>query len=41
MAACEICWAAASHRALLGQGHTADLYVEELAAHPEHGKATS
>lgn len=35
MAACEICWAKASHRALLGQGFTADLYREEMAANPD------
>lgn len=36
MAACETCWAAASFRAALGQGATAELYYEELERHPEH-----
>lgn len=36
MTACEVCWTAASIRSAFGQGHTADLYREELAAHPEH-----
>lgn len=35
MSACEECWSRAAHRALLGYGHTADLYHEELVKHEE------
>ena len=40
MSACEICWTAASHKSLMGQGFTTDLYKAELAAHPEHEAPT-
>lgn len=36
MSACEECWTEASRKALVLGGHTADHYVRELAAHPEH-----
>ena len=40
MSACEECWAEASRKALMLGGHTAEHYLRELDAHPEHATNT-
>ena len=36
MSACEECWVEASRKALVLGGFTAEHYLRELDAHPEH-----
>lgn len=41
MSACEICWTEATRKARMLGGFTAEHYLRELDAHPEHAADTT